>query len=59
MKAAIFDYNRTLFNPETEGLFPEVVGLLEKLRGRFKLALVAKGDAERAKQLEQLGIRKY
>lgn len=59
IKAVIFDYNRTLFNPENNEFYPEAVEVLEKLKGRFKLALVAKGDAEREKQIERLGLRKY
>lgn len=59
MKAVIFDYNRTLFNPENNELYPAVVEVLEKLKGRFKLALVAKGDADRLKQIEELGLANY
>ncbi|MBI2581078.1 HAD hydrolase-like protein [Candidatus Woesearchaeota archaeon] len=59
MKAIIFDYNRTLFDPEAGGLFPGVDEILGNLKPRFKLALVAKGDAERVKQIDQLGLRKY
>lgn len=59
MKAVIFDYNRTLFDPEKGELYPEAVEVLEKIKGRFKLALVAKGDAGRIKQIEKLGLAKY
>ncbi len=59
MKAVIFDYNRTLFDPESNRLYSGAVDVLEKLKGRFRLALVAKGDAARLKQIEELGLVKY
>lgn len=59
MKAVIFDYNRTLFDPDSNQLFPGVIGLLGRLKAKLKLALVAKGDDSRRNQIQELGIEEY
>jgi putative hydrolase of the HAD superfamily len=59
MKAAIFDYNRTLFDPDKNALFPDTLTLLNALMPDFKLALVAKGDSERLEEIKKFGLMKY
>lgn len=56
-KAVIFDYNRTVFNPESGTLNQGVSELLVQLRGKgFKLFLISKGNEDRGKQIEELGL---
>ncbi len=55
----IFDYNRTLFNPETNSLFPGVFELLEELFEHCELCLVSRDEPGRTDRLEELGIKKF
>lgn len=56
-KAVIFDYNRTIFNPDTEQLMPDALAVLKRLQQEaIPLFLVAKGTEEREKQIETLGL---
>lgn len=58
-KAIILDFNRTVYDPNTDSLVDGVLDFLEKYKGRFKLALICKGDKNRHEHFEQLGIKKY
>ena len=55
----IIDFNRTLFDPETNSLFPGVIEFLSAYSKEYKLALIGKGDEKRANLIEELGIKKY
>lgn len=55
----IFDYNRTLFNPELNELYPGARELLRRLHARHELFLVSRFEQERITQLETLDIRQY
>ena len=55
----IFDYNRTLFDPETNGLYPGVFDILKELSSRHELFLVSRNAPERRVELAQLGIEQY
>lgn len=55
----IFDYNRTLYNPETQSLSSNAVVLLEILSQKHKLYLVGRNEPERNNKLDELNIRKY
>jgi HAD superfamily phosphatase (TIGR01668 family) len=60
--AVIFDFGRTLYDSETEELYPEALPLLEKLQERgLKMALVSRTqDPERRREdLKRLGIDNY
>jgi len=58
--AVIFDYNRTIFDPDAVGLMPGAKAVLEMLQKKgVTLFLIAKGDDERRKQIEQLGLVPY
>ncbi len=52
----IFDYNRTLYDPETKQLFPGVLPLLEKLAKKHHLYLISKAEFGREYQLEAFGL---
>lgn len=56
MDTIIFDFYRTLFNPETETLFPGCTFLLKKLKKQFQLILVTTGRRGRRKQIAHLQI---
>jgi len=57
MKLVIFDWGRTLYDPETKVLFPETKEVLEHLKSEgFMLAIVALATAGQEKILERLGI---
>lgn len=62
-KAIIFDWGRTLHDPETDALFEGVSEMVQKLSKQFNLALVslAKSDSPpaRKKKIEKSGIAKY
>lgn len=52
----IFDYNRTIFDPETDKLFPGVLDLLRELSKKNELFLVSRNEPERKKRLKELDI---
>lgn len=52
----IFDFNRTLFNPETGSLYPGALPLLRALATRHTLFLMSKRESGREHLLEELGI---
>ena len=55
----ILDFNRTLFNPETNSLFFGVIEFLSSYSKSYSLALIGKGDERRANLIEELDIKKY
>lgn len=55
----IFDYNRTLYNPETASLYRGVVSLLKNLSQENELFLISKKEEGRAARLQELGIAQY
>lgn len=57
MKLVIFDWGRTLYNPETGTLFPETKKVLEYLKSEgYTLAIVALATAGQVKIDERLEI---
>jgi FMN phosphatase YigB (HAD superfamily) len=55
----IFDYNRTLYNPETNSLYFGVIKLLQDLSKNHELFLISKNEPGREDGLEKQGIKKY
>ncbi len=56
-KAVVFDFNRTVFDPDADALMPGAAELIATLKQHgVTLFLVAKGDEERRKRIEQLGL---
>lgn len=55
----IFDYNRTLFDPETDALYAGVIELLKKLSEQNELSLISRNDPSHENRLQELGIRGY
>lgn len=57
LKAVIFDFNRTVFDPDADALMPGAAELIAMLRKNgVTLFLIAKGDDERRKNIERLGL---
>lgn len=59
MKTVIFDFNRTLYDPDREQLMEGAIELLEHLKEKVGLALIAKGDDKRREQIKQLNLQQY
>lgn len=55
----IFDYNRTLFNPDTSSLYEGVSSVLENLSKRHDLFLVSKFEPGRQDMFKKLSIARY
>lgn len=55
----ILDYNRTIFDPETDALYPGVFDMLERLSATHVLYLVSRHEPERLSRVEELGIAQY
>lgn len=56
----IFDFNRTIYDPESRSLVPYAAELLAELSGKGAvLHLVSMIEADRADILESLGIARY
>lgn len=58
-KIIVFDFNRTLFDPEKGELFPQAEKVLKTLSQKgFSLFLVSRGE-DREVLINELGIKKY
>lgn len=58
--AVIFDFNRTIYDPDTKDLLPGARELLEALYARHvPLYLISKGDESRPQLLQELDLAKF
>ncbi|MBI5457227.1 HAD hydrolase-like protein [Candidatus Kaiserbacteria bacterium] len=58
--AVIFDFNRTIYDPETGGMLSGARAVLDTLRARaVPLYLVSKADESRPQLLEELGVKDF
>lgn len=55
----IFDYNRTLFNPESGQVFPGVFGMLKKLSKKHELILVTLNSPGRKNSAAIVDMQPY
>lgn len=55
----ILDYNRTLYDPETQSLYPEAAVLLRNLSQKHDLYLIGRNEPGRSNKLDELDIRRY
>lgn len=55
----ILDYNRTIFNPETDDLYPEVLDLLIKISKNHELFLISRNEPQRRERLKDFDIANY
>lgn len=58
--AVIFDFNRTLYDPDTGGLYPDAHAVLKAVQDRgIPMYLVSKAEESRPQLLDELGLREY
>jgi FMN phosphatase YigB (HAD superfamily) len=55
----IFDYNRTIFDPDTDCLYEGILELLQKISRKHELFLISRNEPTRKKRLEELNVNKY
>lgn len=55
----IFDYNRTIFNPDTQELYSGAFELLSDLSNNHELFLISQNEPGRKEKLESFGISKF
>ena len=55
----IFDYNRTIFDPEKNELYSGVFEMLKRLAGKHELFLISRNEPSRKDKFEKLGIKNY
>ncbi|MCL5432656.1 MAG: HAD hydrolase-like protein [Patescibacteria group bacterium] len=59
-KTVIFDWKRTLYDPDSKTLINGVFDILEFLRGKkIKLVLIGKGGKEMFNEVKRLKVEKY
>lgn len=57
MKTIIFDFNKTLYNPETEALYADAMTTCEMLRSRgYRLLLLSQQKSERPELITKMGL---
>lgn len=56
IKAIVFDFNRTIFDPDQKKLFPGAGRLLSQLKRKYRLGLFTTGGEERKKLIDELGL---
>lgn len=59
IKTIIFDFNRTIFNPEKGFLESGALEVLDKFKNEYKVFLICTGSPGRKKLIEILGLKKY
>ncbi len=62
LKAVIFDYAGTIYNPFTKQLYPQTINVLESLTKKgIKLALVSRSSdlEERLSEFKHLNLKRY
>ena len=60
IKQIIFDWKRTLYDPETQELIAGAVEVLEFVKNKnISLVLIGKGGDDMKDEVERLGVRKY
>lgn len=55
----IFDFNRTLYDPDRNCLAEEIDDILKTYRKKYVLAIVAKGDQKRMSLLAESGVKGF
>lgn len=55
----IFDYNRTIFDPDTDDIYPGVLELLQRLSIKYELFLVSRNEPARKERVKDLAIDGY
>jgi len=59
-KSIIFDFNRTIYNPDNKELFSDSVSILRILKSiGLKLGLISSGNIDRKELIRNLGLLSY
>jgi len=58
-KAIVFDFNHTLYDPDSDSLVPGVLQVLKKLSSDFILILYCKAGEGRDKRVSELGLKDF
>jgi FMN phosphatase YigB (HAD superfamily) len=56
-RAILIDFNRTIFDPNTNQLYPNALKILKYLAQSYDLYLISKMELDRIEKLEALGIK--
>jgi FMN phosphatase YigB (HAD superfamily) len=60
IRTVIFDWKRTLYDPDDKVLIPGSRELLDALRSKgMQMALIGKGDEDMHAEVERLGVKEY
>lgn len=59
IKSIIFDFNRTLFDPERADFNPKALVVLKKLKSKYKLFLISSGGTKRQDLINRLNLKDY
>ena len=59
VKAIVFDFNRTLYDPDSDALTPGALGVLQALAARYPLALYSKKGEGRDERVAELGLPRF
>ena len=60
MTGIVFDFNCTLYNPQTQDLYPGTLDLLRYLKSKdYKMFIIGKGGEEKKNLVNQLNIQSY
>lgn len=60
MDLVIFDWKRTLYDPDTKSLITGALELLESIKSKgIPMVLVGKGGDDMEEEVARLGVRKY
>lgn len=59
MKIIIFDFNRTLHDPDQDTLIDWTIEILESLSKKYPLFMLSKWDSVRRKKVTDLDLEKY
>ncbi|EKE15794.1 MAG: hypothetical protein ACD_11C00105G0019 [uncultured bacterium] len=55
----IFDYNRTIFDPDTDNLYAGVFDLLKNLSKKHELFLISRNEPGRKNRMMEIGISEF
>ncbi len=58
-KLVVFDFNRTIYDPEKGRVIEGAINVLEKLLPKFPMVLYCKTGDGRGEKIKELGIEKY
>jgi FMN phosphatase YigB (HAD superfamily) len=55
----LFDFMRTLYDPESTSLYPNTYNILEKLHHDYEIYIISRNEVERRPLLSDLNIKQF